>query len=61
MGFNLIIETDNAAFDEDKKPEIIRILRKIASNLNEYGDWQTRAAEIIYDSNGNPVGSWHLD
>ena len=59
MAFVLTIETDNAAFDEDKKPEIIRILQKTIKTLTV--DDTARFSEIIHDNNGNAVGSWHLD
>ena len=60
MAFRLAIETDNAAFDEDNNMEIIRILLKTVSQLSQREHLHA-AAEITYDSNGNAVGSWHLD
>ena len=59
MAFRLTIETNNAAFDSDKNNEIIRILMKTVKNLAV--DTVDTASEIIYDINGNTVGSWHLD
>ena len=59
MAFRLAIETDNAAFDEDNNMEIIRILLKTVKTLAV--DTVDTASEIIYDINGNTVGSWHLD
>ena len=66
MAFRLTIETNNAAFDSDgheshiaKTEEVVRILRKTASQLSE--KTVDTASEIIYDINGNTVGSWHLD
>ncbi len=54
MAFAMDIQTDNAAFEEPG-PEIARILRAIADeveNGNEYAD--------IHDTNGNTVGRWLL-
>ena len=66
MAFRLAFETDNAAFDSDgheshiaKTEEIVRILRKTASQLSE--KTVDKAVTIVYDDNGNAVGSWHLD
>ena len=66
MAFRLTIETNNAAFDSDgheshiaKTEEVVSILRKTASQLSE--KTVDTASEIIYDINGNTVGSWHLD
>jgi len=66
MAFRLTIETDNAAFDSDgheshiaKTEEIVRILWKTSIQLSE--KTVDTASEIIYDINGNTVGSWHLD
>ena len=61
MGFNLTIETDNAAFEEDNNMEIIRILLKTVSQLHQQTSNYVIASEVIHDSNGNAVGSWHLD
>tara|TARA_R100001530_G_C4224327_1_gene130847 strand:- start:228 stop:428 length:201 start_codon:yes stop_codon:yes gene_type:complete len=66
MGFSLVIETDNAAFESEgyeshiaKSEEIARILNQAAEQLTETPMRST--ATIIHDSNGNAVGSWHLD
>ena len=64
MALRLAIETDNAAFDSDKNNEIIRILQKTIKTLDRASYTGRRTAsfsEIIHDSNGNAVGSWHLD
>lgn len=59
--FTLTIRTDNSAFlgpdeDEDPGPEVARILREIAGDLDAGGP--TEGA--IVDSSGNKVGSWTL-
>ena len=65
MAFSLVIETDNAAFHSQcglascKTEEIVRILRKTASQLSE--KTVDKASTIVYDDNGNAIGSWHLD
>ena len=55
--FTLTIKTDNAAFADDPRPEVARILRKLADRVDdETGDtsWSVR------DINGNTVGHWTL-
>jgi hypothetical protein len=50
--FTLSIETDNAAFADDPKAEIARILRETADKL-ETG----RYVDKLRDGNGNTVGN----
>lgn len=49
----ITIETGNAAFDECPATEIARILRDLATRLEENGDpfWTN-----LYDANGNNCG-----
>jgi hypothetical protein len=48
------INTDNDAFGDDPRPELSRILRELASIIEEYGlpDYARRIA----DQNGNECG-----
>lgn len=56
MRFTAEIEMDNDAFvDGGYGPELTRILRVIAEQINQ--DDQGR---IIRDINGNTVGSWQI-
>ena len=48
----IIIETDNAAFDDSPTGEIARILRVMADRIEEAG-----IPPVPKDSNGNVVGS----
>jgi len=48
----ILIETENAAFDERTEEEVARILRKFATDL-EGG----RRPEKLLDLNGNVVGA----
>jgi hypothetical protein len=57
--FSLSIACDNAAFDEDVKPELGRILRAIAARISEGGEFNEPVK--IYDVNGNVVGSYVLE
>ena len=55
--FRCAIKTGNAAFGENKKEEgaeIVRILREIADDIENYG-WESGTCR---DINGNNVGSW---
>jgi len=60
MKFKVIIETDNAAFQEDAAAEIVRILREQVIHLLETGKVAVSptAAEgwPLRDINGNKVG-----
>lgn len=57
--FKLSFDTDNAAFEDDPRPEVARILRNLEAKVWEwegYGKFQN-----IYDSNGNTIGTWKLN
>lgn len=54
--FSLIIETDNAAFDDAEATETARILRAVADRLED-GNLDGKA----HDLNGNTVGEWRLN
>ncbi len=49
--FGLTIETDSAAFDDAPASELSRILRDLASRIED-GDFPVK----VYDANGNAVG-----
>lgn len=56
--FEIRILTENDAFADDPRPEIIRILDDIRTKIGEWdGDPYWRS---IIDVNGNNVGSWRL-
>jgi hypothetical protein len=57
MRFNIDMTCDNAAFD-DPAPEVARILRKIASQLENWDGYTSY--QTILDINGNDVGRWRL-
>lgn len=49
-------ETDNAAFEVDyQENEVSRILRKIAHDV------VSQRSGIIFDANGNKIGTWSLE
>lgn len=52
--FTLRIDTDNAAFGDNPRGEIARILRHVAGKLEGFDHGQ------IGDHNGNTVGEWFL-
>lgn len=54
--FKLEIETGNAAFEDDARIEVARILREVAARLER--DLETTRG--IQDLNGNTVGRWSL-
>ena len=53
--FTLIIETDNAAFADDPRPELGRILRLLGEKIETVG--VGHRFEPVFDVNGNEVGS----
>jgi hypothetical protein len=53
--FRLKIDTGNAAFDEMREKEVIRILKEVCADM-QLGDTKGN----LHDINGNPVGSWSL-
>jgi hypothetical protein len=53
--FTLTIRTDNAAFDDDPVPELVKLLAEVAAKL-EAG---TRDS-TVRDLNGNTVGEYRL-
>jgi hypothetical protein len=58
MTFDLKIETDNYAFDDDPRPEVARILREVADRV-EHGIIAT-GYRNVRDINGNVVGRFRL-
>ena len=53
--FTLTIETDNAAFGDDYRAEIARLLRSIATRLE---NGTSANCGRLYDHNGNHVGDY---
>jgi len=53
--FTLTIKTDNEAFQPDAGPELARILRGLADDLDA-GSGNITAAPL-FDANGNRVGA----
>jgi hypothetical protein len=55
--FKLAFETDNAAFDDNFRGEVSRILSDIANRVM----WDTiLRGDTIRDINGNTIGHWSL-
>ena len=57
--FSIEIDTDNAAFEtsEQGRDELVRILQKIASEINNDADFLDKK---IKDINGNSIGNVYL-
>ena len=53
MNIEIDINTDNAAFEPDPIPEVVRILRRLADDIEGHND-----CESIRDINGNRVGTF---
>jgi hypothetical protein len=56
--FQLHVNTDNAAFEDDPAPELVRILRAVADRIESGDEYQM--FRTIHDSNGNDVGRFAL-
>lgn len=54
--FHVKIDTKNAAFEDDERMEIIRILRELIKHLTY--NYSTEGK--LFDYNGNSVGKWRL-
>lgn len=51
------INTDNSAFGTNPSPEVVRILRELASNIEAHGlEGLTRMTKTLLDANGNSTG-----
>lgn len=50
--YTVSMDTNNAAFDEDKSIEVARILRELADKIENNGFY----SYLLRDYNGNPVG-----
>lgn len=55
--FELVVNTDNAAFEDNRQAEIARILRELAK-LMEVDAVLYNVTGDIRDVNGNKVGYW---
>ena len=53
----IVINTDNAAFEEDTSGELGRIFRELA---DEFANGDLRDNGRIYDINGNSVGTYDV-
>lgn len=58
--FTLSINTDNAAFEDDRGAEVARILRMIADEVEGGVDRDSGHDGNGRDINGNTVGKWEL-
>lgn len=62
MTITINIKCDNAAFHDDnvpnQGPEVARILRKLASSIEEASDLSDHG-DVLHDLNGNRVGEFN--
>lgn len=56
--FTLKFDTDNAAFDDDRNGEIVRILLSTAAKIESHG--LSGFYETVRDVNGNGIGRFAL-
>ena len=57
--FILRLDLDGDAFQPVAKPEVIRLLRRLADRLEEQGTGYEPGAPIL-DANGNTCGFWEV-
>lgn len=55
MRFRLNVESENAAMVDDAAGEVARMLREVATRVEDGAE-----AGALLDSNGNRVGGWRL-
>lgn len=58
--FTLHIRTDNAAFEDDPRTELIRLLKETADRIEKGTLDQVHWFQTIRDINGNDVGQFAL-
>ena len=56
MKMHIQIDTDNAAFEDDPRHEVHRLL---VDAVRKYADGYDKA--VFIDSNGNKVGGWRCE
>jgi len=61
MTFTLTINCENAVFEDNCNAEVARILRRVATDIEEGNlnlpDWALRSQyQTLFDINGNDVG-----
>lgn len=54
--FQIVFETDNAAFDDTPAIEVVRILREVITRIEDYKDINS----VVRDNNGNFIGNYIL-
>ena len=59
MMFDLHVECDNAAFEDNLGQELARILIEIAQEIRQRSDDDVTTGRI-FDINGNRVGQWEV-
>ena len=59
--FKLQFSTNGKAFDYANSPEVVRVLRHLASAIVRRNIQQTPTSEAICDAAGNKIGSWSLN
>ena len=56
MKVQIIIKTDNAAFEDDPTAEVARILRELAKRIDSHPHFSPGIQLRLRDFNGNEVG-----
>lgn len=54
--FTVVIDLDNAAFDDTPESEVARILRKLTKDIENDGPFADGDVYVLRDVNGNRVG-----
>jgi len=56
MRFTIEIESNDAAFTEDPKGEVFRLLKLVSENI-----YCGAVSRVLHDINGNRCGQWSLE
>jgi hypothetical protein len=60
MKMTVEIEMDNAAFEDNQGGEAARILRAVASDVQDSPTLSGTVGGVLRDANGNAVGKWDI-
>jgi hypothetical protein len=58
MEFKCEINMDNDAFAHDPEQELLRAIKNISKDIQDF--WHTKRMKAIWDSNGNKIGKWTI-
>ena len=58
MKFECEIDMENAAFAHNLHYELAKLIKKIASEVNDFA--YSERTKAVWDTNGNKIGAWKI-